>query len=652
MNKLIVANPVGFNLNLRNRLRLISATFAVLLVMFVLSSCDSDEIEQDSYYTFKGETMGDYILNRPGQYSEFGQLLQITGVMGLLKTYGDYTCFLPDNKAMQDFYLSRGKESLDQFHTDSLKKIVYDHIIKDVEVTSDLFVDGFLPYLTMSGRFVKIGLELTDDDLVYRVNITSKIVSRDIEVHNGVIHTLNLVLSPTENTIVEAIAKKDKFSLFFEALIATGLYEELQLIKDYDYSPGSLIEEDGNIFNSCIIRVPRERKYGFTALMESNATYAENGINNLEDMKTYAKSIYDKVYPGDAGITDIKDRKNSLNRFVAYHLINKKLSSKFFIEKYDNSGRYYDTRGETHSVKVVDMFEYIETMCPNTLLEVRTLRTTNEYNVFNMIPETGKAIRLTEDFDNDALNGAFHEIDGMLAYTADVERMLTSKRLRMDAASFFPELTNNNIRVGHVSPNVQSEEWHFPPNYIDRLTTGPTTKFGYINADDRFQDYQGDEIFLQEALYDFEITTLPVPAGTYEIRFGYQPTIFRGAAQLYWDGQPVGIPLDLRIRADDPKIGFVQPGSDPNDPDGFENDKMMRNRGYMKAPASFRVIDEVWYTGIARYSSAAIRRILGIYTFDEATTHTFKVKAVRRGQFMFDYLEFVPLEVLEFEDIY
>ncbi|MBN2610754.1 MAG: fasciclin domain-containing protein [Bacteroidales bacterium] len=643
--------PVPVKINLKKRLILTGKLFALFLVL-LFSSCDSDEIEQDSYYTFKGETMGDYIINRPELYSEFAQMLEITGVMGLLKTYGNYTCFLPDNEAMQNFYQARGKNSLNEFNTDSLKKIVYDHIIKDMEVTSDLFVNGFLPYLTMSGRFVKINLATVENQLMYMVNNDSKIITRDIEVHNGVIHSLDLVLLPTENTIVEAIAKEDKFSLFYDALMATGLDQKLQLVKDYDYSPGSLIEEDGTYFNSCIIRVPKERKYGYTVLMESNATFEEKGIKNLEDLKTYARSIYDQIYPQDAGITDITVSTNSLNRFIAYHLINKKISSKFFIEKFDNTGRYYDSKGQTHSVKTVDMFEYIETMCPNTLLEVRTLRTTNEYNVFNMIPETGEAIRLTDDFDNDAVNGVFHEIDGILAYSADVDRMLSSKRLRMDASSFFPELTNNNIRVGHVSPAVQSEEWHFPPNYIERLKTGPTTKFGYINADDRFQDYQGDEVFLQEALYDFEMITPPVPAGTYEVRFGYQPTPFRGAAQLYWDGQPVGIPLDLRIKADDPKIGFVQPGIDLNDPEGFENDKMLRNRGYMKAPASFRVIDEIWYTGIGRDSKDAIRRILGIFTFTEASNHTFKIKAVRRGQFMFDYLEFVPVEVLEYEDIY
>jgi hypothetical protein len=289
-------------------------------------------------------------------------------------------------------------------------------------------------------------------------------------------------------------------------------------------------------------------------------------------------------------------------------------------------------------------------MCPNTLIEVRTLRETSEYNIFNMI-ESGEAIRLTDDFDNDAVNGAYHEIDNILVYSTEVDRMLTSKRLRMDAASFFPELTNNNIRVGHASPDYVSESWSFPEGYLENVETSPTTTFSYINADDRFLDYQGDEVFLS-GMYDFEITTLPIPAGTYEIRFGYQPTGYRGVAQLYWDGVPTGIPLDLTILANDPKIGHETPGTNEDDSDGYENDKMMRNRGYMKGPASIKVIREDWYSGTGRTSPSALRRILGIYTFNEASTHKFYVKAVKGGEFMFDYLEFVPIEVLEYEDIY
>ena len=625
-------------------------------VLFLLSACNGDDVGEN-FYTFTGETIGQYIKNRPETYSEFTQLLDTTGVMGLLNAYGDYTCFLPDNKAMQQFYQSKGKNALKNFSVAELKKIAFDHIIKNFAITTEDFVEGFLTKQTMSGRYVDIGISTDESGLVYTINSTSKIMDKDIEVHNGVIHAINEVVSPTDNTLVEAISNDEKFSLFYSALQATGLDQELSLIKDESYVPDPewvARENAGEIYNYARVRIPRERKYGFTALMESNETFAQHGINNLDDMKAYAKKAYDSMYPEDASISDVTNRKNSLNRFIAYHLLNKKLPMRLFVEKYDNTGMNYESTGETHSIKVVDMFEYLETLCPNTLMEVRTLRTSNEYNIFNMIPGTGQAIRLTDDFDNDALNGVYHEIDNIMVYSVDVERMISTKRMRMDVSSFFPEFVNNNIRIGnsHVGSGLYSERWYLPNGFVDRIKASSTTQVHYFNADDRFMDYQGDEMFLL-GLYDFDITTITIPPGTYEVRFGYQPTGGRGVAQLYWDGVPTGIPLDLRLSATDPDIGYILPGTDSRDPEGFENDKAMRNRGYMKGPASYKVIAEWWYSGAsARMEDQVLRRVLGIYTFDKYSTHTFSVKAVKSGEFMFDYLEFVPLEVLEYEDIY
>ncbi len=625
-------------------------------ILFMLPACDSDNIG-DNFYTFTGETVGQYIKNRPETYSEFAHVLDTTGVMGLLNAYGDYTCFLPNNEAMKRYYQSKGKNSMNDFSLEALKKLAYDHIIKDFSITTEDFVEGFLPKQTMSGRYMDIGISSDETGLVYSINTASKIIENDIEAHNGVVHTITEVVSPSENTLVEAISNDKKFTLFLEVLQATGLDQNLSLIKDESYVPDPeyvAMENSNTIYNYAKVRIPRERKYGFTALIESNETYVANGINNFNDLKAYAKQVYDKMYPEDASITDVTNRKNSLNRFVAYHLLNKKLPMRLLIEKYDNTGMNYESTGETHSVKVVDMFEYNETLCPNTLIEFRTLRNTNEYSIINMIPESGKAIRLTANFDNDALNGVYHEIDNILVYNADVERMISTKRIRMDVSSFFPEFANNNIRTGnsHIGGGLYSERWHIPNGYADRITASATTDVHYFNADDRFMDYQGDELFLV-GLYDFEITTVPIPPGTYEVRFGYQPTGNRGVAQLYWDGIPTGIPLDLRTLANDPDIGYQYPGTDARDPEGFENDKAMRNRGYMKGPASYTVVAEWWYTGAsARMSEDVLRRILGIYTFNEYSTHTFSVKAVKSGEFMFDYLEFVPLEVLEYEDIY
>ncbi|WP_340113700.1 fasciclin domain-containing protein [Maribellus mangrovi] len=603
-----------------------------------LISCNSDDIPEESYYTFSGELVGGYLESRPDEYSEFTELLNRTGIMALLKAYGEYTCFVPDNEAMYKFYALKGKESLAEFPEDSLKTIAYHHLIRGFSLGTSDFNEGRLSQKTMSDRFISITFKDFDKNQTIKINQTCPILLKDIEVHNGMIHKIGEVLNPSERTIVEELSTDKKFTLFFSALKKTELDKELMLIEDKTYDPSNFLQPDP----TSNVRVPKTRKYGYTALVESDSTYAEYGIFNLADLEAYAKNIYDVVYPEDAGISDVTDRRNSLNRFVAYHLINKQLSYTKFLIDLDNTG---------HSIKTYDMFEYLEPMCPNTLLEVRTNRYTNEYNIFNMTGTVEEAVRIVEtNFDNDALNGVYHEIDGILAYTNEVERHMSTIRLRMDAASFFPELTNNNIRSNLDKGGHYSILWKLPQGYLERLTMSKTTEFGYFDFDERYLDYQGDEVYLS-GLYDFKITTPVIPAGTYEVRFGWKVETKRGVAQLYWDGVPTGIPLDLTIFATNPNIGYEQPGSNSRDPYGYENDKAMRNRGYMKGPSSFQAATELWFTGNARMNDGYLRRILGIYTFDKAGTHEFGVTAVKSGEFMFDFLEFVPLEVLEREGV-
>ncbi|MFB6319371.1 fasciclin domain-containing protein [Saccharicrinis sp. FJH54] len=625
------------------RLRISFITCMMLLaVLFTagLSSCNSDKISQESYYTFTGDMLGEYLAKNPDEYSEFSKLLDTTKVMGLLDAYGEYTCFAPSNEAMFNFYHSLGRNSIEEFPYDSIVKIVYDHIINGYVVTTDDFVEGRLSQKSMSDRYFSVSYgSFSSGDLTIRVNTSSPILEPNIEVHNGVIHKIGEVLRPSEKLIIEAIADDPKFTMFYNALINTKLFEKLMLVEDETYNP-SLGEYKFQQNNGNDEIFPPHRKYGYTALMESDSTFIANGLTSLDAIKAYAKEVYDKVYPEDAGITDITNPKNSFNRFIAYHLINKNLSKKKFVEDYFNTG---------HQIKSYDMYEYIEMMAPHTLLEARTNVSTNEYTLLNTLnDDPATAVRIVEtNYDNDALNGVYHEIDKILTYNFDVASMLSSKRLRMDVASFFPEIANNNMRApGKIIPFI------IPYNYFDRLEFSEGTILSYLNADGRYEDYQGDELFSRECLYDFTITTPSVPAGTYEVRFSWQPTAWRGAAQLYFDGIPCGIPLDLSLDANDPAIGHEVPGSVPSDPYGYENDKLMRNRGYMKGAASYSAVDHVWYPAAnARASVKSARKILGIYTFPEPSEHTFHVKAARAGQFMMDFLEFVPVEVLEYEGI-
>lgn len=606
-------------------------------------SCDSDDVG-DNLYTFKDDTMGQF-LRKDSNYTEFVKILDTTRVIGLLNTVGEYTCFAPDNEAMASYYAKMKKNGVNDFSMDSLIQIAYDHIVLGWVMRTNDFNLGRLPHTSMSDRYFNISLA-TDGQIL--INKSSEILEKDILVHNGVIHKISRTLDPVRDGIVEVLSKDEKFTVFYQALEHTGLADSLLLIEDDSYDPEQyrhLITQTKDMGGWFYHEIPESRKFGYTILVESNETYSKYGITDLESLKSYAASIYDKVYPEDAGITDVRSRRNSLNRFVAYHLITKQLGFDKFIDVYDTD----------HMVKTADMYEYIETMCPNTLMEIVKIRSTNKTNIINRNSETGKSVRIMkENSDIDARNGVYHEIDDVLVYDEATHNMISGKRLRFDSASFFDELTNNNMRGrGTTDPNLR---FQLPRGYVKRITCSEQTVVGYLTGYPKYQNYEGDEIFLRGSpgrLYDFEIETLPVPAGTYEVRFGYGANSNRGVAQLYFDGLPAGVPINLSTTATNSAIGYVSPHTEAFDYDGYENDKMMRNRGYMKAPAVFRVPVEGWFYGEnSRYSAQLLRRILGIFTFKTAGTHILGVKGLSSGEFMFDYLEFVPTSILESEDVY
>lgn len=620
--------------------------FPLFFLLTSTYSCDSDKILEENLYTFTDKMLGTY-LESDSTLTEFHKLMELSGVSGLLNSYGKYTCFAPTNTAMYEFYAAKGKNSLEDFTKDTLRIIAYDHLINGIEILYSSFQNGRLPEPSMSNRYITITINSSG---VTHVNRTSLLLEKDILVHNGIIHKIDKVLDPVRLGLVDVIAKEEEFKLFYEALLATGLADSLLLEKDENYvmTPTRAKELEDAVSTTIASDrfAPLSREYGYTVFMESDQTMQKNGITDLTSLASYAASVYDVLYPEDASISDYTNRSNSLNRFIAYHLVNKELSFTKLLSSYDTG----------HMFKTVDLYEFLEPMCPNTLIQVNNERTTNRINLLNHLKESGKSVQIMmSNYDKDATNGVFHEIDDMLIYTKEVDAEISSKRIRFDIASLFPELTNNNMR-GRPSDNDVLYRHALPAGYLERFECTESTVLCYTAPNDRLMNYMGDEVFISVKpgqLYDLRIITPPVPAGTYEVRFGYQSNGRRGVAQFYVNDIPSGVPVNLNTVGTDIGIGYVAPNSDPADPNGFENDKMMRNRGYMKGPGSFKAINTSWYGGeSARHNSGNLRKILGTFSFPTMKNHIIGIKGLSAGQFQIDFIEFVPTSVLEFEDIY
>lgn len=635
---------------------------AVIGSCLLFTSCVADPSVPTNYYTSNELLVGQYLSSRPDDLSEFTKILDTTGVLGLLNAYGKYTCFIPCDSAMRNYYTSKGKTSRSDFSMEELKKICYNHIVKGDTIPTGAFSVGPLSTMSMSERFVNIDFSLTDGSIL--VNGNCPIIEKDIRVHNGYIHLLSKTLEPSELKLGEKIAQDPKFSLFSEALGLTGYARIMNeaIVEDESYDPKNCAwgVKTYNIKEE----IPQHRKFGFTVFMESDNTLANykecplcpDGVNTIDDLKNLAKYYYSRdfegIYSDGVGVDDPKDPRNYLNRYIAYHCLNRTLASSRIINDYDTPTQ----------IKTFNMYEFIETMLSNTLIKVKKDRNYTLRFFMNLLdPESdvSTGVELTKDIDNDAINGYYHEIDKPLVYSRNVVSNIASNRIRMEASSFFREFATNNMRGNNpeaVNVVGKAHRYIIPDGYCEGLKCSSTTRFTYLNANGIYEDWQGDELYV-EGTYNFSLVTSPIPAGTYEVRMSYQPTGGRGIAQLYWDSIPCGIPLDLRLLANNAEVGWVSPGSDTQDPDGYENDKMMHNRGYLKGAASYKCTITMYYdiTKTARTSNMSLRRVLGTYTFNKAAKHTFTVVGLGSSggdiQFMLDYLEFVPTELLETEGI-
>ena len=125
--------------------------------------------------------------------------------------------------------------------------------------------------------------------------------------------------------------------------------------------------------------------------------------------------------------------------------------------------------------------------------------------------------------------------------------------------------------------------------------------------------------------------------------------------------QICGIPLDMR-NSNQEFMGWFKESE--NEEENRKDDKAMRNRGFMKAPASIYG-DGGGNLGVKnmRHAESAFRRIIGTYELEYGKNYWLRFKDVTEGgtddkpnEFNQDYLEIVPVSIINDpakpEDIY
>lgn len=676
-----------------------SAMGYAFLLASVLSGCmDSDDVGE-SYRTFEGEMVSSYVSGRE-DLKEFEKALRMAGAYELLESYGKYTCFVPNDEAMEKWYAAVGKR-LEQMDTADVREMVYYQLIDgqanavDAYMTED-FPEGSFPVQNMLGRYLTASVQSGSG--VWGIKTGDEyadIVNPNNEMLNGVVHITDRVLEGNNDMLPDFVVNNPRYSIFGQALLATGWRDSMMVLEDASYEPplSTTLPGGGEVGTSSVRynQWPMTRKYLYTCFAESDSImFLREGIRDLDGLRAYAK----QVYPEGADIEDETDPRNSLHKFVGYHLYdvqrpkNKLVINKYYVAMHDWFTWYDQICDEEYRVE-----QYYVSMQPNMLLYVQNANTVDKdnssakgvpvlncpYTPYNPLYTSAMTMQdsyggkpiiriLNDEADQYCQNGVLHGLNNMLVYSDEVKADVFHRRIRMDLRTFLSEGVNNSV----IYDGDKGYNWYntaFPDGFFKnvRFTSNNTTYISYEGCTPH--DYLHGDHFTLTGNFDFTIKVGPIPKGSYEVRLSFATKGAGAVVQVYMDGVPCGIPIDSRVAAYSGDTGWIQDwlaiqesgssrfagmGESEEDPYGLENDKNLRNHGYMKAPNCYVGVN---YHNLsygdnltARNVDTRLRKILNIVNWTEDGTHELRLVAMRAGDFDMDFIEFMPTDLLENED--
>jgi uncharacterized surface protein with fasciclin (FAS1) repeats len=255
------------------------ATLIVLLAF--IASCKKTEIVET---TTSDVNIVGYLDKNPDSFSLFRQILERTETSAYLNAYGAYTCFAPTNSGVRTYLQNLGAASVEAADLNTLKDMVRLHLLEDTVYTGS-FTDGKLPVITMYGQYLVTSVTFKDGASKYIVNRQATITKTNVRLGNGVLHEIDNVLLPATKTIAQQLAAKPEYSIFVQALQATGYYTLLNTVN------------------------PSLSNRWMTVFAESNQALADSGITSYAALRTKYSQTGNPLNAND-----------SLNMYVAYHI--------------------------------------------------------------------------------------------------------------------------------------------------------------------------------------------------------------------------------------------------------------------------------------------------------------------------------------------
>ena len=232
-----------------------------------------------------------FIENDPTRFSLFDQILQRTGYDGFLQAYGAYTVFVPTNDAITTYMKLKGKSSINDFNVDSLKDFVKYHVVMNDTISTAFFIDGKLRTPTMFNQYITTGVVNIDGVSSYLINGQAVLIQSNVACGNGIVQVIDHVLQPATKTLAQLIDGNPKYTIFDQALKATGFYDTL-----------NVAAKDN----------PNQNRNYFTVFAESDSVYQSVGIANFAALQAKYSTL---------GSNPLHNPSDGLYDYVAYHII-------------------------------------------------------------------------------------------------------------------------------------------------------------------------------------------------------------------------------------------------------------------------------------------------------------------------------------------
>ena len=659
----------------------------------MLTSC-SDEPDSEYFYTFTGEMMSDWLKNRP-EYSEFTEIVERAGLMSLLASYGHYTCFAPSNDAVDIFLRGRGLSSVSQLSDADCDTIARTHLVSYMYTTYDM-IGHKLSTVNMMNRYLGTEPGFDNDSnavIVLEGLARIKFDLKDDSVENGVMQPIDRVVEKSNSYIADIVRANPKISLFYKALEATGVINDVMLVEDETYNPRNYepyyTTTGASETNKKKYEAPDTKKYGYTFFIEPDSLLeAKYGITDLKGLYDKACELYDPVYPNDVNapghsFENLTDDVNPLRRFIQYHILNKIAAGPDDLTPTDVPPTVMESKF-TGAISIdetqINPCDWHYTLLPHKMIKVDRITVAKylggckkgDYYINRRYDEStadhpflGQRIDPTDNdgYKHDGLNGHYFYIDDIISFNKDVKDVIHNQRIRMDFNTVFPEFITNNLRIlGDPRQWDSNEEkygrnWQFPEGYLDGVTF-TNCKFLYVRPRALADIYMWDEFDLYGD-YDFRFRLPPVPFdGEWQIRLGFTAQDTRGVAQIYVDDVPQGIPLDMTwdLSTDyyigDDYITSISTYDGMSDEDKAEYQKELKNLGVYAYPRTvFRNDGNSGNIGWDCVSKICIRRVISQTYLDSTIDHYMRIRVASDGsqgnknEFALDFLELVPKSV-------